>query len=386
MTNSVELFAGTGGLALGLERAGAHHLALYEWDRHSCANLAANFGGGSARPEIVCADVRDTDFTAYEGRADLLAGGPPCQPFSVGGKGMAYNDSRDMFPEAVRALREIRPKAFVIENVKGLLRKSFSTYFNYIILQLQHPEVAKKAAQTWEEHLAALEKHHTATRRCKGLEYNVTFRLVDAADYGVPQRRGRVVIVGFRSDIDAGWTFPEPTHSEAALLYAKWVSFTYWDEHNLPHPDAIPLSDRQISAVRDACESFLGPKRWRTVRDAIGNLPAPADAECAGVANHVLRHGAREYPGHTGSSLDQPSKTIKAGAHGVPGGENMVRLDDGSLRYYTVRESARIQTFPDEFVFTSPWSESMRQIGNAVPVALAEAIGASVMGKLNSNK
>lgn len=383
MTNSVELFAGTGGLALGLERAGAHHLALYEWDRHSCANLTANFRKSGSRPEILCADVRGVDFAAYEGRADLLAGGPPCQPFSVGGKGKAYNDSRDMFPEAVRALREIRPKAFVIENVKGLLRKSFSTYFSYIILQLQHPEVARKAGQPWEDHLATLEQHHTAARHCKGLEYNVTFRLVDAADYGVPQRRGRVVIVGFRSDIDAGWTFPEPTHSEAALLYDKWVSFAYWDEHGLPRPSTMPLSSKQVSAVRDACESFLKPKRWRTVRDAIAGLPAPVDAECATVTGHLLRHGAKEYPGHTGSDLDLPSKTIKAGAHGVPGGENMVRLDDGSLRYYTVRESARIQTFPDDFVFTSPWSESMRQIGNAVPVALAEAIGASVVGKLD---
>lgn len=95
------------------------------------------------------------------------------------------------------------------------------------------------------------------------------------------------------------------------------------------------------------------------------------------------------YAGHSGSKLDEPSKTIKAGAHGVPGGENMVVLDDGSVRYYTVRESARIQTFPDDYLFSASWTESMRQIGNAVPVKLARAVGDSVItqmkGLVNNN-
>ncbi len=384
MLNSVELFSGTGGLALGLAEAGFSHIALHEWDKHSCANLAANFGSRPDAPSVVCGDVRSFCFTDYAGRADLIAGGPPCQPFSLGGKGLAYNDSRDMFPEAVRAIREVRPKAFIIENVKGLLRKSFSTYFGYILLQLEHPEVARKERQGWEDHLAMLEKHHTSTASGSGLHYNVTFRLVDAADYGVPQHRYRVVIVGFRGDIDARWSFPEPTHSEAALLHSKWVTGDYWEEHGLRKPDECPLGDRQLGKVKEGCSSLFGLKRWRTVRDAIGDLPAPSDAGCADVENHVLRRGAKEYPGHTGSSLDEPSKAIKAGAHGVPGGENMVRLDDGSLRYYTVRESARIQTFPDSFVFTGPWSESMRQIGNAVPVELGRIVGRSVMELLSA--
>ena len=337
MLNSVELFSGTGGLALGLAEAGFSHIALHEWDKHSCANLAANFGSRPDAPSVVCGDVRSFCFTDYAGRADLIAGGPPCQPFSLGGKGLAYNDSRDMFPEAVRAIREVRPKAFIIENVKGLLRKSFSTYFGYILLQLEHPEVARKERQGWEDHLAMLEKHHTSTASGSGLHYNVTFRLVDAADYGVPQHRYRVVIVGFRGDIDARWSFPEPTHSEAALLHSKWVTGDYWEEHGLRKPDECPLGDRQLGKVKEGC-----------------------------------------------SSLDEPSKAIKAGAHGVPGGENMVRLDDGSLRYYTVRESARIQTFPDSFVFTGPWSESMRQIGNAVPVELGRIVGRSVMELLSA--
>jgi DNA (cytosine-5)-methyltransferase 1 len=123
--------------------------------------------------------------------------------------------------------------------------------------------------------------------------------------------------------------------------------------------------------------------RWQTVRDAISDLPDPRDLKAAShVDNHVFRDGARVYAGHSGSKLDEPSKTIKAGAHGVPGGENMVVLDDGSVRYYTVRESARVQTFPDDYLFSASWTESMRQIGNAVPVKLARIVGESVMAQM----
>jgi DNA (cytosine-5)-methyltransferase 1 len=97
------------------------------------------------------------------------------------------------------------------------------------------------------------------------------------------------------------------------------------------------------------------------------------------IPNHEFRDGARPYPGHTGSPLDEPSKALKAGAHGVPGGENMIAFPDGSFRYYTAREAARIQTFPDDYVFAGAWTESMRQIGNAVPVLLAETVGQSIV-------
>jgi DNA (cytosine-5)-methyltransferase 1 len=111
-------------------------------------------------------------------------------------------------------------------------------------------------------------------------------------------------------------------------------------------------------------------------------LPDPREEGADGFINHEFRSGAKAYTGHSGSVLDEPSKTIKAGVHGVPGGENMVILDDGSLRYYTVRESARIQTFSDDYVFCGSWTESMRQIGNAVPVRLAGVIGASMADHL----
>jgi DNA (cytosine-5)-methyltransferase 1 len=308
----------------------------------------------------------------------MISGGPPCQPFSLGGKAQAYNDKRDMFPEAVRAVREIRPEVFIFENVKGLLRKSFSLYFNYIILQLTYPSIVKPEGMTWEEHRSLLEQHHTSTSH-SDCEYNVIFRLLNAADYGVPQLRQRVLIVGFRRDVNAHWSFPEPTHSKEALLYSKWVVGDYWERHNLKKPQNNPLTAAMVKNVRttvEECDHAMQP--WQTTRDAIGDLPDPRSKKAEGFDNHKFRAGAKVYPGHSGCCLDEPSKTIKAGAHGVPGGENMVVLDNGEVRYYTVRESARIQTFPDDYRFVASWTESMRQIGNAVPVKLAEAVGHSV--------
>ena len=121
-----------------------------------------------------------------------------------------------------------------------------------------------------------------------------------------------------------------------------------------------------------------GIERWQTVRDAISNLPKPSNGIREGFPNHRFQPGARIYTGHTGSSLDSPAKTLKAGDHGVPGGENMLVCPDGTVRYFTVRESARLQTFPDWFLFPCSWTESMRQIGNAVPVHLSEVVANSV--------
>ena len=384
MHHSIELFSGTGGLALGLQKAGFNHIALFEWDRHSCANLSVNIQNGACGHmkdwHVFQTDVRTVDFSPYEGKVQLVSGGPPCQPFSMGGKGLAYNDRRDMFPEAVRAVREIRPEAFVFENVRGLLRKSFATYFNYILLQLTFPEVTPKDGMTWNDHLSLLERCHTSVPQ-QTMRYNVSFRLLNAADYGVPQKRYRVVITGFRSDINAQWSFPEPTHSAEALAYAQWVTNEYWEEHHIQHPELCPFSAKQLSNIREQGETLFPKKRWLTVRDAIKNLPTPGTKNTE-FANHDFHGWAKSYAGHSGSILDLPSKTIKAGAHGVPGGENMLMTDDGRTRYYTVREAARLQTFPDEFTFGSSWTESMRQIGNAVPVTLGRVVGESIIKHL----
>lgn len=379
---SLELFCGTGGLALGLQQAGFDHRGLIEWDKDSCDNIKANILSGYPLVQhwnVLQSDVRDIDYRKCFSGVQLVSGGPPCQPFSLGGKHQAYNDKRDMFPQAVRAVRELRPKAFVFENVKGLLRKSFSSYFNYILLQLRYPDIMAKDGMAWQDHMRMLEEYHTST--CdKELTYNVVFRLINAADYGVPQIRYRVIIVGFRGDLDASWSFPEPTHSRDALLQAKWITGEYWREHNMRMPEHIPPKD--INAVERLRRTPVVQERWNTVRDALIDLPDPTSPEASDIANHEFRGGARPYAGHSGSVLDEPSKTIKAGAHGVPGGENMLSLDDGTLRYYTVRESARIQTFPDEYLFHGSWTESMRQIGNAVPVSLARIVGESINQQL----
>lgn len=380
---SIELFSGTGGLALGLHQAGFKPAALFEWDKDACDNINANISNGFstvANWSVVQTDVRLIRYSDYGHDIQFVTGGPPCQPFSLGGKHKAHADTRDMFPEAVRAVRELRPKGFIFENVKGLLRKSFSSYFNYILLQLSHPEVTAIDGMDWTVHLKRLEEYHTSSV-VKGLEYNVVFRLLNAADYGVPQQRQRVIIVGFRSDMDAHWSFPDPTHSKEALIYAKHGDNSYWEEHRIAKRNRSEANTQEKRIAQMADKTLLNA-RWQTVRDGIVGLPDPRIETVKKFANHEFRDGARPYAGHSGSVLDEPSKTIKAGAHGVPGGENMITLDDGSLRYYTVRESARVQTFPDDYLFHGSWTESMRQIGNAVPVKLANIIGESVIKQM----
>jgi DNA (cytosine-5)-methyltransferase 1 len=374
---SIELFAGAGGLALGVDCAGFAHEAVVEWDRNACGTIRANNERGVIRWPLHQVDVRLFDYSAVPDGVDLLAGGPPCQPFSIGGKHGGFNDSRDMFPEAVRAVRELQPKAILFENVKGLLRESFSKYFEYVILQLTYPDIARKSDDDWADHLDRLEKYHTKGRH-DGLFYRVVFRLLNAADYGVPQRRERVLIVGFRSDLKLEWSFPTATHSLDALSWDKWVTGEYWERHEVPKKDR----PNPPSGVREKLTcSWFEPteKPWLTVRDAISDLPNPETVEASRIVlNHRLVPGARAYKGHTGSSLDEPAKTLKAGDHGVPGGENMLSLGNGKVRYFTVRESARLQTFPDNYIFHGSWTESMRQLGNAVPVKLGNVVSSAI--------
>lgn len=380
---SIELFSGAGGLALGLEESGFEHYALVEWDRDSCDTMRVNkaYRGGWTVYEM---DARTFDYRPFVDRIGFVAGGPPCQPFSLGGKHRAYNDERDMFPEAVRAIRELRPKAFLFENVKGLTRQSFSKYFGYIILQLTHPEIVKKSNEDWLDHLSRLENHHTRSKRV-GLDYNVVFRVLNAADYGIPQKRERVIIVGFRKDLGVEWAFPEPTHSLARLRHEQSISMEYWERHGVVKKLRTIPEDRETgeSATFDSPERLLDLKPWATVRDALSGLPDPESKNAKNIPNHVYVPGARKYPGHTGSHIDLPAKTIKAGGHGVPGGENMLLKTDGSVRYFTTRESARLQTFPDSYIISGSWTESMRQLGNAVPVSLARILGESIQVKIN---
>jgi len=380
---SIELFAGAGGLGMGLCRAGFKPAKVVEWDRYCRETIRENrdlpLSPMHGWPEVE-GDVRGVDFRALEGKVELVSGGPPCQPFSMGGKHKAYDDARDMFPQAIRAVRETRPKAFIFENVKGLTRASFRNYFEYIRLQLEHPYVTALPDEDWADHLARLERHHTHGDRDGA--YRVIARVLNAADYGVPQKRERVIFVGFRDDLDIEWSFPVETHSSDALLWAQHRDGSYWDRHKVTKAQRPDPADAPVRASR--LEVKPEALAWRTVRDAIADLPDPEfhPKLAAEHRNHRFQSGARSYPGHTGSPLDEPAKTLKAGVHGVPGGENMLARPDGTVRYFSVRESARLQTFADDFVFHGSWSETMRQLGNAVPVRLAEVIGKDVARKL----
>lgn len=346
---SIELFAGVGGLGLGLHLAGFEPAAVIERDRACCDVLRGNQARGVAAVvdwPLIEADTRDVDFRRYAGAVRLVSGGPPCQPFSLGGRHGAHADPRDMFPEAIRAVREAAPLAFLFENVKGLTRSNFRDYLDYVRRQLECPEIERRKGETWSDHFARVGQHRASGSR-QGLSYRVAARVLDAADYGVAQRRHRLFIVGFREDLGVDWRPPTATHG-------------------------------QVDARSPVGPTRVGP--WRTVRDAIGDLPDPETDPAAAAAfpNHRFQPGARAYLGHTGSPLDEPAKTIKAGVHGVPGGENMLRREGGAVRYFTVREAGRLQTFPDDFRFGATWTESMRQIGNAVPVQLARAVGESI--------
>ena len=383
---SLELFTGAGGMALGTHVAGFRHVALVERDRDACATLRENIRRdtvvGVSDWRVTEGDVRECDYASF-GSMQLLAGGPPCQPFSIGGRHRGMNDDRDMIPEFIRAIREVQPAAFLFENVKGLARKTFKNYLSYIELRLQHPEVGTERADSWEDHYARLEDVHTRGNR-DGLHYRIVRRLLNAADYGVPQFRQRVFIVGFRSDLNIEWHFPEPTHSREKLRHNQWISGEYWEKHDLEKP-TLPT---KLAGVVKRLPTLIPPeeKPWTTLRDAISDLPEPSPpGEEPDAFFHRLQPGAQAYPGHTGSPLDLPAKTLKAGVHGVPGGENMIAFSDGTVRYLTVREAARVQTFPDEWRFTGSWTETMRQLGNAVPMRLAVTLAGSIAASLAPN-
>lgn len=383
---AIELFAGAGGLGMGISRAGFSPVRIVEWNRWCCSTIRSNRDADQeivARwPDPLEGDIRPLDFKDLSGKIELVSGGPPCQPFSLGGKHRANHDNRDMWSEAVRVVRETQPKAFIFENVKGLTRASFATYLAYIVHQLSHPELEQLPDESWADHMARLERHQTGGG--EGLRYNVIWQVLNAADYGVPQRRERVVFVGFRSDLNISWSFPEKTHSLDALLWEQTRDWRYWTRNR------VPMAERNIDARLEDRGMRLaakpGTKPWRTVRDALDGLPEPEQWPSEIFGNHRLQAGARSYPGHTGSPIDEPAKTLKAGVHGVPGGENMLARPDGTVRYFSVRESARLQTFPDDYLFSGSWTESMRQIGNAVPVELARVIAEDVATCLKAHK
>jgi len=375
---SIELFAGCGGLALGVARAGFMHDIIVESDGDSVATLNENKKRKVRHVrhwQIEQYDTRELDFRELGG-VDLLSGGPPCQPFSIGGKHLGPRDPRNMWPEAIRAIREIRPKAFIFENVRGLFRPDFASYLEYITLQLTYPDIKLRYDETWTRHLARL-RRHVSSRRRKACDYRVLARAINAADYGAAQKRHRAIIIGIASEFGDDWNFPAPTHSQDALAWSKHVDRDYWEHHGARRI-CEPASESEARALKRVLALEKRPKErpWVTVRDAISDLPPPTKREK--IAGHWQHPGARAYPNHTGSCLDEPAKALKAGDHGVPGGENMLADRQGRMRYFTIREMSRLQGFPDEFVVSGSWKAATRQLGNAVPTSVGEYIGKAV--------
>jgi DNA (cytosine-5)-methyltransferase 1 len=374
---ALELFAGAGGLALGFHQAGFELVDLLEFDEACCETLRANAPhlGWIDPLEIDARDVRTVDFSSYEGLVTVLTAGAPCQPFSRGSRGrLGRLDTRNMLPEVVRAVSEIRPQAFVIENVRGLLFADAVTYLNAIVALLRNPDRYVEGVDPEIKGLAAEEPGDED-------EYRVEYRLLDAADFGLAQHRPRLFIVGVGND-GTSFDWPVGQYSRASLI-EDLREGQYWQDH----PDVS-------YAARDRARVLLPQKplkrsgqRWRTLRDLLVELGPPAQTpDAAEDPCHVLVRGARLYGKHTGSRIDWVGKTVKAGVHGSPGGEHIVVSSPKRFRYLTVRECAALQGFPRDYCLPGLRTPAMRQLGNAVPVDVARAIAVELRRALQSNR
>lgn len=419
---------------MAVHQAGFRPLLFNEFNNRACETLVASarktlgvdglLRAEGTRPEppepgrpapLYPGDVRDLDMSALEGKVDVLAGGPPCQPFSAGGVAKGDEDKRNMFPAMFKAVREIRPKAVICENVLGLLRPSFADYFQYIQNELRLPFEKRDSEARWQDHDSHLAGilGKLSDEDSDPDHYKVVVVQVNAADYGVPQVRNRIVIVAFRADLSVDVPafekyVTEQRFSEAAL-FRSMRDGTYWDRHDVPGHVRDRVRARLPKVIKeDDCYP------WRTLRDAVmghgtdDELPALPKIDLSrlrekfdfgkeiGVVDHIGWPGARIYKGHTPNELDRPAKTVKAGVHGVPGGESVMLLDDRVRdrespdgwrylhRYMTVREAARVMTFPDEWLGAGPRGEQMRQLGNAVPVVLGEFFANAVADALSA--
>ena len=320
----VELFAGAGGMALGLEVAGFEHVALIERDRQAVHTLRNNGFGKRVHHK----DAQCVDYSQWQG-VDLVAGGPPCQPFSTAGLHKGKDDSRDGWTTAVRAVAEIRPRAFVFENVAGMLRNKFKAYLDSVL------------------------------QRFRDLDYAVHVHLVDAVDYGVPQHRKRVFVVGLRSGQQR---IPTPAPARKHVTVGEMFASLGTPNGKNGHIVHQVLPRRAAKKYTDTMRSAANKRR-------VAGSSAP-----------------RAYGTHTGSTLDKPAKALTAGCSGASGGCNMVTLADGTLRYFTPREQARLQGFPDSYKVHAVWSYATRQMGNACPVPLAEAFGLEIYTILNKDR
>ena len=331
--NSIELFAGGGGLALGMSLAGFHHVLLNEFETAACKTLKTN------KPEwnVIEGDVRHIDFTPLRGKIDFLSGGFPCQAFSYAGKGAGFNDTRGtLFFELARAVKEIQPKVFMGENVKGL--------------------ISHENGRTFE----------TIKNTIAELGYTlVKPRVLRAIMYQVPQKRERLILIAIRNDIAQNVEFhwPTPYHKVLTLRDALYKSVIYDNDVPVSEGAQYPEKKKRVLAMVPQGGD------WR-------NLPEEVAKDYMG-GSWLLGGGKTGMARRL--SLDEPSLTLTCS----PCQKQTERCHPLETRPLSVREYARIQTFPDNWVFQGSMSDKYKQIGNAVPVNLAWAVGRSLIRLFN---
>lgn len=331
---SIELFAGAGGLALGLEKAGFEAILLNEWDKHACNTLRYNRPSWNVLEEDIC----NLDFKEYQGKIDLLSGGFPCQAFSYAGKGGGFNDIRGtMFFQFARAIEEVQPKMILGENVRGLLNHDKG-----------------RTIATIQETL-------------RNLGYSIlTPRVLHAVKYQVPQKRERVLIVGIRNDLinKINFEFPVPYHREMTMRDALKAGELFATD--------VPKSIGQEYPEKKKNVLDLVPPGgcWRDLPDDIAREYMKGSYFLGGGKTGMARR----------LSWDEPSLTLTC----APAQSQTERCHPDETRPLTVREYARIQTFPDDWEFQGSMSNQYKQIGNAVPVNLAYAVGRSFIRALNN--
>ena len=328
---TIELFAGAGGMALGLEQAGLECTLLNEIDKYACSTLRTN------RPEwkVEEGDVTKLSFSHLEGKIDVVTGGFPCQAFSYAGKGLGFEDTRGtMFFEFARAIKETKPLIALGENVRGLLTHD--------------------GGRTIEGMISVLEE----------LGYDVLEpKLLKAIYYGVPQKRERLAIVALRRDAGLKFDFPVATRKVRTIKDALKAGELY--------PVDVPTSPGQLypASKRKVMDLVPPGGYWRDL---------PEDIQRAYMQKSYFLGG-----GKTGMarrmSWDEPSLTLTC----APAQKQTERCHPDETRPFTVREYARIQTFPDDWQFCGPVAAQYKQIGNAVPVLLAKQLGESIVRSLN---
>lgn len=335
MITSLELFSGAGGLALGLEKSGFHTLALNEFDKNACATLRNN------RPNwnVLEGDIHNIDFTQYLDKVDLLSGGFPCQAFSHSGKRLGFEDIRGtLFSEFARAIKEIQPMCFLAENVKGLLSHDNGNTIKVILDVF------------------------------KDLGYSVFSPvLLNANDFDVAQKRERIFIFGVKNIYKNKFTELNPEKKEKIVLRDIFEKTTYYNQP-VPFSKGSPYSE----VKQKLFEKIPPGGYWRNLSVEEQKLYMGKMFYSGGGKTGILRR----------LSLDQPSLTLLTS----PSQKQTERCHPIEIRPLTIRESARIQSFPDDWIFSGSTTSQYKQIGNAVPVQLAYHIGLHIIKQIKKIK